>query len=171
MPDLIGGNECCFKCDKELFIRWIEATILMPIVQYSIPPWRFDEETVEISKRYTLLHMSLAEYYVQLAEKAMKYGEPIVYPLVLRNPEDDECAVVNDEYLVGNFLAAPIVEKGNEEREVYLPKGIWVDFWSQKEVRGPARITTEVPLDGLPLYVEAHDRALLAVLKKVRKCF
>ncbi|MCD6510468.1 MAG: hypothetical protein J7L11_08805 [Thermoprotei archaeon] len=38
MPDLIGGNEYCFKCDKELFIRWVEATILMPIVQCPISP-------------------------------------------------------------------------------------------------------------------------------------
>ncbi len=46
-----------------------------------------------------------------------------------------------------------------------------MDFLEPKRGQGPVRITTEVPLDGLPLYVEAHDRALLAVLKKVSKCF
>ncbi len=171
MPDMIGGNEYRFKCSKELFIRWVEATVLMPIVQYSIPPWRYDEETVEISKNYTLLHVSLAKYYVQLAEKAMKDGEPIVCPLVLRNPEDDKCTSINDEYLIGNLLVAPILEEGREEREVYLPKGVWKDFWSCKEIKGPVRVSVEAPLDKLPLYAEAHDRALLAMLEEAKKCF
>ena len=169
MPDMIGGNEYRFKCDKELFIRWVEATILMPVAQYSIPPWRFDDETVEISREYTLLHVALADYYVELAEKAMREGEPILCPLVLRWPEDENCATIDDEYLIGNLLVAPIVERGKEEREVYLPEGIWKDFWSDEETKGPSRITAEAPLDKLPLYVEVHDKALLAMLKEAKK--
>ncbi|RLF19612.1 MAG: hypothetical protein DRZ82_05045 [Thermoprotei archaeon] len=166
MPDMIGGNEYEFKCDKELFIRWVEATILMPIVQYSIPPWRYDDETVNISKKYTLLHENLVDYYIMLAKKAMKEGDPIVTPLVLRDPEDDEGAYISDEYLVGNLLVAPIVERGREEREVYLPKGVWIDIWSDREIKGPNKITVEAPLDKLPLYVEVHDKMLLNILRR-----
>ena len=171
MPDMIGGNQYCFKCDKELFIRWVEATVLMPIVQYSITPWSFDQETVEISRNYTLLHLTLADYYVSLAQAAMRDGEPIICPLTLRYPQDDDCANIDDEYLVGNLLVAPVVERGREEREVYLPKGTWFDFWSGKEVKGPAEISVEAPLDRLPLYAEVHDSVLLSMIKRARKIF
>jgi len=169
MPDMIGGNEYRFKCDKELFIRWVEATALMPVVQYSIPPWRFDDETVEISRRYSLLHLALADYYVELAEKAMREGEPILCPLVLRYPDDDECAQISDEYLIGNLLVAPILDRGREEREVYLPKGTWISFWNGREVKGPTRIVVEAPLGSLPLFAEARDTKLIGMLKEARK--
>jgi len=45
LPDMIGGNS--YNNDvitKELFIRWMQATIFMPTMQFSKPPWDFDEE-------------------------------------------------------------------------------------------------------------------------------
>jgi len=169
MPDMIGGNEYHAKCDKELFIRWVEANILMPIVQFSIPPWRYDEETVRISRMYTVLHEKLAEYYVMLSERAVREGESIVTPLVLREPEDDECACINDEYLVGDILVAPVIERGRNERGVYVPKGKWLDLWTGKEIEGPTRISADAPLDVLPLYVEVNNKWLIDQLKVICK--
>ncbi|MGQ9479610.1 MAG: TIM-barrel domain-containing protein, partial [Thermoproteota archaeon] len=169
MPDMIGGNQYKYKCDKELFIRWVEAAALMPIVEYSITPWTYDEETVEIARRYSLLHQCLGSYYVSLAEKAMNEAEPILRPLVLMNPEDERCAYINDEYLIGNLLVAPVLERGKSERTVYAPKGRWVDFWSGMEITGPAEIVAEAPLGCLPLYTEAHDTELSALLRKARR--
>ncbi len=169
MPDMIGGNQYGHKCYKELFIRWVEAASLMPIVQYSITPWTYDDETVEIAKKYALLHEFLGEYYLSLAEKAKETGEPILCPLVLRYEEDERCAYINDEFLIGNLLVAPIIESGCQERTVYLPRGIWLDFWSLKEIRGPCEIAAKAPLNRLPLYIEKHDLNLVALLRKAKK--
>jgi alpha-glucosidase (family GH31 glycosyl hydrolase) len=166
MPDMIGGNEYQYKCDKELFVRWVEASALMPIVQFSIPPWRFDDETIEIARKYSLLHKALADYYIKLAEDVTITGEPFLSPLVLRYPEDEASTRIGDEYLVGNLLVAPIVEKGAEEREVYLPPGVWKDTWTGVKIKGPVKVHVEAPLEKLPLYAEAHDEKLLALLKK-----
>jgi len=169
MPDMIGGNQYGHKCYKELFIRWVEATSLMPIVQYSITPWSYDDETVEIAKKYALLHEFLGEYYLSLAEKAKETGEPILCPLVLRYEEEERCAYINDEFLIGNLLVAPVVESGCQERTVYLPRGIWLDFWSLKEIRGPCEVVAKAPLNRLPLYIEKHDLDLVALLRKAKK--
>jgi alpha-glucosidase (family GH31 glycosyl hydrolase) len=169
MPDMIGGNEYKCKCDKELFVRWVEASALMPVIQFSIPPWRFDDETVEIARKYSLLHKALADYYVKLAEDVTITGEPLLSPLVLRYPEDDASARVGDEYFAGNLLVAPVVEKGAEEREVYLPPGVWRDAWTGLKTEGPVKVHVEAPLGKLPLYAEAHDEKLLALLKKAAK--
>jgi alpha-glucosidase (family GH31 glycosyl hydrolase) len=169
MPDMIGGNQYRYKCDKELFIRWAEAASLMPIVEYSITPWTYDEETVEIAKRYTLLHESLSDYYISLAIDAKEKGEPILCPLVLRYVEDEKCSCINDEFLVGNLLAAPIVKSGVFERSVYLPEGTWLDFWNMEEIKGPIETVAKAPLDRLPLYAEVHDLHLTALLEEARK--
>ena len=171
MPDMIGGNEYKHKCSKELFIRWVESVSLMPILQFSIAPWRFDDETIEITKKYINLHLQMSPYIFNLARQASRTGKPIVYPLALRFPEDDISLKVWDEYLVGNLLIAPVLERGAEKREVYLPHGYWIDFWTFNEIRGPETLEVEAPLDLLPMFIESHDNELLALVKKAQKIF
>jgi alpha-glucosidase (family GH31 glycosyl hydrolase) len=169
MPDMIGGNQYDQPCERELFIRWAEAASLMPIVQYSITPWSYDEEVTAIARRYSLLHLILGEYYLKLAKEAKENGEPIISPLILRYPHDKKCATINDQFLVGDLLVAPVVNKNQDEREVYLPKGEWVDFWTEKELTGPKVVTVKTPLDRLPLYADSRNSELAAALKKAKK--
>jgi len=44
LPDMIGGNGYGTVPSKVLFIRWLQATVFMPSMQYSFVPWDFDEE-------------------------------------------------------------------------------------------------------------------------------
>ncbi|HEX2867218.1 MAG TPA: DUF5110 domain-containing protein [Ignavibacteriales bacterium] len=40
-------------------------------------------------------------------------------------------------------------------RDVYLPKGVWYDFWTGGKVQGGKTVKREVPIDIIPLYVKA----------------
>ena len=51
LPDIIGGNGDITSLSKELFIRWTQLTAFMPAMQFGVPPWHFDNQTNEISKR------------------------------------------------------------------------------------------------------------------------
>ena len=52
LPDMIGGNG--YSTDdplddsnpptKELYLRWLEANVFMPGMQFSFVPWQYDEE-------------------------------------------------------------------------------------------------------------------------------
>lgn len=51
LPDMIGGNgyldgslNGTVLPSKELFIRWLQANVFMPSLQYSFVPWDFDNE-------------------------------------------------------------------------------------------------------------------------------
>lgn len=44
LPDMIGGNGYGKTPTKELFIRWLQANVFMPSLQYSYVPWDFDNE-------------------------------------------------------------------------------------------------------------------------------
>ena len=50
---------------------------------------------------------------------------------------------------------APVTEKGATSRRLYLPRGLWYDFWTGETVEGGREITRAVDLETVPLYVRA----------------
>jgi alpha-glucosidase len=54
MPDMIAGNGYGNLPDKELFIRWLQACIFMPVLQFSYAPWDYDDEVSKLSLLSTL---------------------------------------------------------------------------------------------------------------------
>ncbi len=156
LPDMIGGNAYGdLVPDRELLIRWTQASALMLAMQFSIAPWDFDAETVAICRKYTDLHVALAEERLAAARRATQDGTPVVRPLWWDAPEDVVALSIADQYLMGRYLVAPIVTPQTTARNVYLPQGTWRDYWTGERhhsdgvwLRGyPA------PLDVLPLFV------------------
>lgn len=146
---------------KNSLIRWAQFGAFSPVMQLggggNHLPWdfkQFDRETLEIYKKYARLHMDLFPYLYTYAKIASEKGLPIMRPLFLEYPNDVEACKARFQYLFGeNFLVAPIYQD-NTEREVYLPEGVWVDYWTGKKHNGPAKIQVHAPLDTLPLFVK-----------------
>ena len=117
-------------------------------------PWKFDDETVEIYRKYAKLHTSLFPYIYTYAKAASNGGLPIMRPLILIYPDDEKVYNEDYEYLFGDyFLVAPMYQRGSE-RQVYLPSGTWYDYWDNKEYRGPTYIAYTSALDKIPLFVK-----------------
>ncbi len=159
--------------DREVFARWIEFSCFCPFMeiggQGSHEPWNmpgepsYDEEMIEILKRYAWMHAKLAGYSHDLAGRASETGNPIVHPLVMDWPGDPKVRDKWDEYMYGPaFLVAPVWKKEQREREVYLPEGEWIDLWDgSKTHEGPATIEVEVPLDTIPVFVRAEYKDMV----------
>ena len=163
-PDIIGGGldssflEKGYKMDEELYIRWAEASALMPMMQFSYAPWRLSPKAQQIVKRYALLHQDLGDYIYKLAVRAKEDGSPMVRPLFFRNPEDQNTYLAVDQFLLGDrFLVAPVLKKGATARDVYLPAGTWTDFWTGRIYRGGRTINGyPAPLEALPVFVSVE---------------
>jgi alpha-glucosidase/alpha-D-xyloside xylohydrolase len=83
-------------------------------------------------------------------------GLPIIRALWLHYPDDPAAVRRGDEYLYGrDILVAPVVEKGAATRSVYLPRGLWYDFWTNEKHTGGVEVTRAVDLATMPLYVRA----------------
>jgi myogenesis-regulating glycosidase len=161
--DMIGGGwDAGFRkgqpVDEELFVRWTQASALLPIMQFSYAPWRLSEKMAAICRRYVKLHEDLSGYIYCLAQDATKDGTPIVKPLFFDYPADKACYRVSDQFLLGDrFLVAPVLTRGALRRPVYLPAGQWKDFWSGEAFCGPRLITSyEARLEKLPLFERVH---------------
>lgn len=159
LPDMIGGNN--YESyggslpDKELYIRWLEATVFMPAIQFSIVPWDYDDEVISISKRMVYLHSNYSAYIFKVAKEAVVTGEPIIKPLWCVSPDDSVSLKIDSQFLVGDgLLVAPILEKGKRQRDIYLPEGKWNDVQKGKRYEGPQWLYAyDAPLSFLPFFV------------------
>ena len=62
---------------------------------------------------------------------------------------------IEDEYLFGrSILVAPVVAEGVKHRKVYIPDGVWVDYWTKDVIKKSGWLSYSTPLDVLPLFVK-----------------
>lgn len=157
-PDMIGGgllsnfeNIDYNTFDQALMIRSAQTQALMPMMQFSVAPWRvLDKEHLDLCREAALLHSSFGEHIYELARRAAEDGEPIVRHMEYVFPHQGFHAC-NDQYMLGDkYLVAPMVEKGTT-RTVTLPKGTWVDE-AGKKYKGGRKIEISVPLGRLPYF-------------------
>jgi hypothetical protein len=77
-------------------------------------------------------------------------------PLCLIDPRDPRGWTLTDAYGYGPALwVAPVLEDGAREREVALPRGEWIETWSDRLVRGGGEVLAPAPLARIPLWVRA----------------
>lgn len=97
LPDMIGGNGYGNRPpNKEMFIRWLQANIFMPSLQFSFVPWDYDNETIAIALNCTKLHAEYTNVIMNRFELAVKNGDPVNPPLWWIDPEDRVAQQIND---------------------------------------------------------------------------
>ncbi len=109
-----------------------------------------------ICRKYLELRYRLMPYLYSVARECTVSGMPILRALWLHYAEDAVAVARGDEYLWGpTILVAPVVERGARMRQLYLPRGAWVDYWTGEILEGAREISRPVDLETMPLYVRA----------------
>jgi alpha-glucosidase (family GH31 glycosyl hydrolase) len=164
--DMIGGSLGQPPPQKETLVRWAQAASLMPLMYSSTTPVGYDAQTVALYKRAIAMHRRLAPYIGEQVRRAVATGEPIMKPLFFAFPREQRTYTVTDEWLLGDdVLAAPVVGPGTT-RDVYVPRGRWVDVNHGRVVRGPTTLRSyRAPLDAVPVFVRHGAREALAALR------
>lgn len=109
-----------------------------------------------IRQRYELI-----PYYYSLAYRAYLYGEPVMPPLVFYYQDDENVRQNGNEKLIGkDLLVAVVASHGEYQRNVYLPAGDWIDYYSNEWVSSEGEQLEDVPVyrNGilrLPAFVRA----------------
>lgn len=156
-PDMIGGGEYrsflnATTIDEELVVRSAQVHALMPMMQFSVAPWRIlSKENQKICLDMAKLHLRMGDQILTLAKESSKTGEPIVKPMAMAFPEGGY-EMIKDQFVLGNnIIVAPVVEKGARSRSVILPAGKWLDELGQV-YDGGQTVTIDVPLERLPYF-------------------
>ncbi|XP_011868142.1 PREDICTED: uncharacterized family 31 glucosidase KIAA1161 isoform X5 [Vollenhovia emeryi] len=166
LPDMIGGNGYLEDLlngtespSRELFIRWLQASVFMPALQYSFVPWDYNDETIDICRKYTELHANYTDEILNAMQHAIENGTPVNPPIWWVDPTNSEAHKINDEYLLGeSILVAPVIEEGATSRNIYLPAGRWYNVKNETTYEGPMwLIDYPAPLDVLPYFKKVEE--------------
>jgi hypothetical protein len=158
-PDMIGGGEYSYfynnpdkSLDQELIVRSAQCSTLMPMMQFSVAPWRvLSKANMAICRDMAHLHETMGQEILALAKASSQTGEPMVRHLEYMYPHQGY-AEIKDQFLLGDsLLVAPVLEKGARRRTVVFPKGTWKGD-DGSVVKGPSTQKIKVPLARLPWY-------------------
>ncbi|WP_295820727.1 alpha-xylosidase [uncultured Microbacterium sp.] len=152
----IGGFEG--TPDAAVFKRWTAFGLLSSHSRFHGSdsyrvPWAFDEEAVEVTRRFTHLKMRLMPYLHQLGVDAARTGIPLLRPMALEFPDDPAVAYLDRQYMLGPSLLVAPVMSASGEAEFYLPDGEWTSLLSGEHVEGGRWHRETHGFDSLPLYV------------------
>ncbi|MXN76684.1 alpha-glucosidase [Burkholderia sp. 4701] len=140
--------------EPELLVRWVEFGIFLP--RFSIhswnddgtvnEPWMYPDVTGEIAGLIKLRYRLIPYLYELLWQSHSAY-EPVLRPMFAEFPQDPQCLADGDDMMLGtSLLVAPVVEKGQPVRQVYLPANTrWVSYWSGETFDGGRTVTFPAP--------------------------
>lgn len=156
-PDMVGGGAYAYfddngnGIDEELYLRWLEVSILCPMVQFSISPKRIlSPDNFKKVMKLCSLREQYAKRIIELAENASVSGEPIMRYMEYEFPNMG-MENVTDQFMLGSdMLVAPVTEKGVYKRRVVLPEGKWKK--DGKIFDGGAAVEVDAPLGSLTVF-------------------
>jgi len=117
---------------------------------YWYQPWYLEDEHTAAYRQYGQLRYRLLPYLYSTAAEAALAGYPVMRAMPLVYPEDPAWDTALSQYMLGEFLLVSAFSK-----QVRLPPGEWIDFWSGKRTSGPATLPVEItPTRGGALMVK-----------------
>lgn len=143
--------------DEKVYVRWTQFGVFTSHIRYhgtcKREPWEYPN-IAPIVKRWWRLRYRLIPYIGQQAELTTHSGWPMIQALLLRHPHDRQVWHIDDEYYFGqSFLVAPVMSDDNK-RDIYLPEGKWVNFFTGERLDGGRWIYGyECPLELMPVFV------------------
>jgi alpha-glucosidase (family GH31 glycosyl hydrolase) len=155
------GGFCCGTTTPELFVRWMQYGVFCPItrahgVGQGTEPWAYGQETEDIVRKYISTRYQLIPYLYTMAYQNYTRGIPLARPLLFEDPDDPRLIDESSSYMLGdNLLVSPVVEAGQTQKTLYLPRGKWIDYWTGHPYPGGQDVTVPTPLPTVPVFIRA----------------
>jgi alpha-D-xyloside xylohydrolase len=152
----IGGFEG--RPDPAVFKRWIPFGLLGTHSRlhgsdsYRVP-WLFDDESVEVLRRFTRLKAQLMPYIYGQAVAAARDGMPVLRPMAAEFPDDEACAHLDRQYMFGDRLLVAPVFTASGETSYYIPAGTWTHLQTGVAVHGPGWVSEVCDFHTVPVFV------------------
>ncbi|CAF1009773.1 unnamed protein product [Rotaria sordida] len=160
LPDMVGGNGYGLTItrtrlpQRELYIRWLQLNVLLPAIQFSFPPWLYnDEQVVRIAHKCLKIRERFRSVLLSTAKECVQYGTPMIRPLWFYDPYDINAQICDNEYMLGNnLLVAPVLEENINELKIYLPQGTWKCIHTEQIYEGNQSYSYPVTIEDIPIF-------------------
>lgn len=141
--DTIFGHGISIARTKEMLMRWQELNIFNAVYRTheGLNPkisvqYYSDNETMGHFTRCTKIFKALSFYRKQLIQQAADSGYPMIRHPFLQFPNDSKTYSLSYQFMYGSeFMVAPVLDPGRTFVALYLPKGNWVNLWTNENIR------------------------------------
>lgn len=154
--------------DGELATRWLQFGVFSPINRLHSSnnlfsgkePWNYRLDFEKTQEYFLRLRDRLIPYIDTANYNTHKNGVPIVKPLYYEYPEVAESYEHKNEYIFGShMLVSPITAPHDEKTRMghsntWLPKGQWIDYFSNMPYNGSSVIKTYRSIEKMPIFVK-----------------
>lgn len=160
----IGGFE--LTASPDVYKRWLQFGLLSTHSRlhgsksYRVP-WLFDDEAVEVCRRFTKLKLRLMPYIYQMAVLSHQSGIPSMRAMVMEFENDPAVKYLDMQYMLGDSILVAPVFSSDGSVEYYLPKGTWTHLLTGETKEGGAWYKETYDFLSLPLFV--RENTLLPV--------
>ena len=165
---------------RELIVRWFQYGVFCPVLRMHgsrcrhgekkrdvIEPtgdpnelWSFGERNFGILKELVFLRERLRPYIEKHMRIAAEKGYPVMRPMFFDFSDDPECYTLGGQYMCGDdILFAPITEKGQTKKTVYLPEGEWI-LTKDRQTYGPGYHEINAQIDEFIAFVRSGAHVL-----------
>ncbi|MEX0945589.1 MAG: DUF5110 domain-containing protein, partial [Balneolaceae bacterium] len=144
--ELFNSNDIN-ETSEDLAVRWIQFLTfnsLMPFYDGNI--LESDSLVNQHIEELTVLRNRLFPYIYSLAHLTRGTGQ---------KPVRGDAGYTTQFFLGDAFLVAPVFDVELSERFVFLPSGVWYDYFSGEQFRGGQSWLVESPLHKIPVFVKA----------------
>jgi len=166
---------------QELYVRWLQFGLFNPMMRSHGESsrreiWEFGapgEPVYNAIESTIRLRYSLLPYIYSTSWQVSSAADSFMRALWMDYPADKKTWEMADEFLFGRaLLVAPVTHAlyTAEERryseepvdwsplhqtEVYLPAGLWYDWFSGAAIKGGRSVKADAPLDHCPVFAKA----------------
>lgn len=154
----------------ELYTRWFQLGTFSPFFRGHVQentdweePWVFGEATTQIIRESLNLRYRLLPYWYQLMASHSIDATPVLRPLWFHDATNEiaHLRMFSDQFYLGDALMiAPVVDAGQTSKQVYVPEGLYYDFYSSKAIEGSQVIEVATPLSYMPVFVKSGSMIL-----------
>ncbi len=165
----------------ELYLRATQLAVFAPVMQWhSEPmtgqfqevykrdgsiindrsPWNIAEVTgnpkvINESVKYANLRVNFLPYILSQANISAQTGRPMMRHLVYDNPHDKNVYNMEDQFMLGDLMVAPVLYEGRVQRDVYMTEGSWMDLNTGEVIKGGRTIKCDCGMENIPLYLKS----------------
>jgi alpha-D-xyloside xylohydrolase len=145
---------------EDVYVRWTQFGVFTSHMRYhgtcKREPWYYPH-IAPLVKRWWKLRYRLIPYIYKEGKMTTKTGYPMMQALIFHHPEDRVCWHIDDEYYFGrHFLVCPVMNSRNC-RDIYLPEGEWVNFFTGERYEGNNWLYDyDCPLEWMPVFVHPN---------------
>ena len=144
------------------YLHWIQFGAFTPVFRVhgtngeQRQPWVYGTVAERVAGNYIRLRYTFVPYIYSAYWKLNRDGVPLVRPLVMDYPADNNVATNIESWMFGdNMLVSPVVTNYTATtKSVYLPAGSWYNYWTDAVYTGGANVAIPVNVDTIPVLVK-----------------